>query len=147
MVVGLRKKGEFKGANNYIFMNKKNIVLYLINAEKKTLGRLCSQIASINSTHALNTKTTLSFYLIINCNKIEISKKKAEKTKIFYCTNKPGHLKFATLSFLLKKQSMKPFEKALTGMLPNNSQSSKLIKRIFYFPENIISLRKNLLKI
>ncbi len=110
---------------------------HLIDLERKTLGRVCTEIAD-----KLMGKSNLDFsfhrddgdYVVcINSNKIKVTGKKLEDKIYYWHTPWSGHLKSLTLKDLLKRDSRKVITIGVSNMLPKNKLRALRLKRLFVF--------------
>lgn len=107
---------------------------YVIDANNQTLGRLCSEVASILRGKHKATFTphvdTGDFVIIINAGKIKLTGDKLNKKMYRYHTGYPGGLKEMDYKTLLQKKPEKAIEAAVKGMLPHNRLGRKMIKKL-----------------
>ena len=117
---------------------RKNWVV--VDADGRTLGRLCSEIASI-----LRGKHKTSFVphldcgdnvIVINAEKIKLTGTKW-KDKLYYRhTGYIGGLKYCTAEELRDKHPDRLISHAVKGMLPRNKLSSKILKNLRIYAGN-----------
>lgn len=122
-----------------------NAKYYIINAEQKILGRLATKISElltgkINSYYSPGIDQG-NFVIIINANKIILSKKTKLTTRYYKPTQRPGNLKYLTFKDLIKKNSSQIIMKAVWGMLPKNKLGNSFLKRLFVFGDNNIQYK------
>ncbi len=107
---------------------------YVIDASNQTLGRLCSEVASILRGKHKATYTphvdTGDFVIIINAGKIKLTGDKLNQKMYRYHTGYPGGLKEMDYRTLLQKKPEKAIEAAVKGMLPHNRLGRKIIKKL-----------------
>jgi large subunit ribosomal protein L13 len=100
-------------------------IWYLIDAENKTLGRLASKISKILIGKEKSTYTpyilTGDSIIVINAEKIKISKNKAKKIIYRNHSGRPGGMRITTFIDMKKKCPEKIIFNAVKGMLPKNS--------------------------
>ena len=107
---------------------------YIVDASGKTLGRLASQVAAI-----LRGKNKPIFtphvdcgdhVVVINCDKLVLTGKKAENKFYRYHTGHIGGLKEMSYGDLQKKKSDFMFTLAVKGMLPKNSLGRQMLTKL-----------------
>ncbi|MGI5920940.1 MAG: 50S ribosomal protein L13 [Syntrophomonadaceae bacterium] len=107
---------------------------YVIDATNQTLGRLCSEVASILRGKHKPTYTphvdTGDFVIIINASKIKLTGDKLNKKKYRYHTGYPGGLKEMDYRTLMQRKPEKAVEIAVKGMLPHNKLGAKMYKKL-----------------
>lgn len=115
---------------------------YVIDASKKTLGRLSSEISVIlrgkKNSYFYPIVDQGNFVLVINSNQIKISGKKEYQKKYYNSTKKPGHLKYSLFKDLRKVYSTRIIERAVKRMLPKGFLGKKYLKRLFLFQNSEI---------
>ena len=110
---------------------------YIVDAEGKKVGRLCTQIAIM-----LRGKHKPSFtphidngdnIIVINAEKVNFSGNKwADKEYLRY-SGYPGGLKRRTAKEMLDKKPTAIIEKAVKGMLPKNRLGRAMFKKLFVY--------------
>jgi large subunit ribosomal protein L13 len=107
---------------------------YVIDATDQTLGRLCSEVASILRGKHKPTYTphvdTGDFVIIINASKIQLTGDKLNKKMYRYHTGYPGGLREMDYRTLMQKKPEKAIEEAVKGMLPHNKLGDKMYKKL-----------------
>lgn len=122
-----------------------NAKYYIINAEQKILGRLATKISElltgkINSYYSPGIDQG-NFVIIINANKIILSKKTKLTKRYYKPTQRPGNLKYLTFKDLIQKNSSQIIMKAVWGMLPKNKLGNSFLKRLFVFGDKNIEYK------
>ena len=115
---------------------------FVVDAERKTLGRLASRIAHIlRGKH----KPTYSPHMdlgdhivVINAEKIRVTGRKAEKKVYYRHTGYPGGLRTTTYEDMLNKHPERILRIAVKGMMPNNILGRQMFKklRVYVGPEH-----------
>jgi large subunit ribosomal protein L13 len=110
---------------------------YVVNAEGMALGRLASQVASIlrgknKPIYTPNTDTG-DFVIVLNCDKIVLTGKKAEQKYYYYHTGYVGGLKEVQYKHLLEKKPEFVVQRAVKGMLPKNSLGRTMFGKLFTY--------------
>ncbi|WOX79372.1 50S ribosomal protein L13 [Candidatus Shikimatogenerans bostrichidophilus] len=122
----------------YYFNNKKQI--YLIDANNKILGRLCSQIIKLiigkNSPKYTPNYSFTNKIIIINAKKIKIDNKKIKKKIYYKYTGYIGNKKQYTMYYLFKKNPSFLIKKSIYRMLPKNLLGKYVKKNIFIFNDS-----------
>ncbi|MDD4170921.1 MAG: 50S ribosomal protein L13 [Syntrophomonas sp.] len=107
---------------------------YVIDATDQTLGRLCSEVASIlrGKHKAIYTPhvDTGDFVIVINASKIRLTGNKLTQKKLRWYTGYPGGLKEIDYGTLLQKKPEKIIETAVKGMLPHNRLGQAMYKKL-----------------
>jgi len=115
---------------------------YIVDAEGQVLGRLASQVASVlrgkNKPIFTPHVDTGDFVVVINCDKMIVTGKKAEQKMVRRHTGYVGGLKEVQLGKLLDTRANYVLYAAVKGMLPKNSLGRKLLKklRVYNGPEH-----------
>jgi len=112
-------------------MQKEEVIL---DAEKKSLGRLATEIAYyLQGKHLPDydpSQDKKVFVLVKNLDKVKFTGKKME-TKIYYWhTGYVGHLKSLKLKELWAKNPVKVLKLAVSRMLPKNRLRQRRLLRI-----------------
>ena len=107
---------------------------YLIDAKNQTLGRTCTQIASLlkgkgNSSYT-NHLINNVFIIVINAQHIQVSGQKKLKKMYYKHSGRPGSLKQETFEQLQKRIPNRIIEKSVKGMLPKNTLGRQLFKHL-----------------
>lgn len=107
---------------------------YLVNAERKVLGRLASELAKILRGKHKPTFTphldTGDFVVVVNAEKVGLTGKKL-KDKIYYRhTGYPGGIKEVSAEKLLAKKPTELIRRAVKGMLPKNSLGRQMLRKL-----------------
>ncbi len=115
--------------------NKIETKEYTIDAEGKSLGRLCTEIASI-----LNAKNSTSFaknivkdvkVKVINSSKVKFTGNKLKESIHKRYSGYPGGQKVLNLSMVADKKGFAEIIKhAVQGMLPKNKLQDKRMKNL-----------------
>jgi len=105
-----------------------------IDASKKTLGRLASEIAFIlrgkNNPNFAPHKVGDNKVIVFNIKDIIVSGKKFSNKKYYHYSGYPGGLKTRTFEELFKQDPVEPLKRAVYGMLPKNKLRDKLMKNL-----------------
>ncbi|HNZ84581.1 MAG TPA: 50S ribosomal protein L13 [Candidatus Woesebacteria bacterium] len=120
--------------------NQVNRNWHLIDLSNQTLGRICTQIASILMG---KDKTTFSYHrddgdyvVAINAADIRVTGSKL-KDKIYRRhTHWPGGLKELTLNEMLKKDPRLVIKSGVYGMLPKNKLRDRRMTRLKIFTDS-----------
>jgi len=107
---------------------------YVVDAEGKTLGRLCSKIAPILMGKTKPTYTPNvdggDFVIVINADKVQFTGKKLAQ-KIYYRHSQyPGGLKETTAAAMMEKHPERVIMLAVKGMLPKNRLAARMLTRL-----------------
>lgn len=114
---------------------------YLIDADNQILGRLATEVTQIlrgkNKLEFEPNQDLGDFVVIINSQKIKLTRKKADKKQYFQHTGFLGSEKFIKFRDLIKKDPKLIFKKAVLGMMPKNKLSRKQLLRLKIYPNNV----------
>ncbi len=119
-----------------ISINKKDIQrkYYLVDAEKKILGRLAVKVALLLSGKRKTDYTPHvdngDFVVIINAGKIAVTGNKLQQKTYTHYTGYPSGLKVKNLETVLKTRPTEVIRHAVKGMLPKNKLGSRMISRL-----------------
>lgn len=120
----------------------------VVDASGVPLGRLASQIAAILRGKNKPTFTPHvecgDFVIVVNCEKVLLTGKKADKKTYEHHTGYVGGLKERTFKNVLAKEPEFIIEHAVKGMLPRSILGRKMLKnlRIFKGPEHTHQAQK-----
>lgn len=110
---------------------------YVVDATDMVLGRLASQVASIlrgkNKPTFTPNVDTGDFVIVINCDKIVLTGKKAEKKFYRYHTGYIGGLKETRYDKLLAEKPEFVIYHAVKGMLPRNAIGRKMLSKLYTY--------------
>ena len=107
---------------------------YLVDATGMPLGRLASQVAAI-----LRGKNKPTFtpnvdcgdhVIVINCDKVKLTGKKATQKMYRYHTSYIGGLKETPYGEMIEKKSDVVVYESIKGMLPKNSLGRQMITKL-----------------
>ncbi len=107
---------------------------HLIDAEGKTLGRICTEAARLlRGKHKVQFTPNADmgdFVVVVNAAKVKVTGKRAELKEYFHYTGYPGGATFEKFQDVLRKNPRRVFEHALRGMLPHNRLGRQIIKKM-----------------
>ena len=119
---------------NKATVNKK---WYVVDAEGKTLGRLCSSIAKV-----IRGKNKPDFtphvdcgdnIIVINAEKISLSSNKLNDKIYITYSGYPGGQKRISAANMLAKKPESVIEKAVKGMLPKNRLGKAIFHNLYVY--------------
>jgi large subunit ribosomal protein L13 len=107
---------------------------YVVDASGKTLGRLCSELASrlkgkhkpIYTPHV----DTGDFMVVINAEKIAVTGKKLQDKMYYRFTGHIGNMKSETLGQALNAHPERVIEIGVKGMLPKNPLGRAMFRKL-----------------
>lgn len=112
---------------------------YLIDAKGKTLGRVCTQIASLLRGKGKVTFTPHvdggDFVVVVNAKDIKVTGKKEQQKIYRHHTGYIGHMKEITFEKLIEKNPEQVIIHAVNGMLPKNKTRAAMMKRLRVFAD------------
>jgi large subunit ribosomal protein L13 len=110
---------------------------FLVDAEGKVLGRLASKVAQILLGKGKPKFTPHfdqgDFVVVINCDKVILTGKKADLKTYYHYTGYPGGLKKETFSKRIKENPREVFIHSVKGMLPHNRLGRKILSKLFVY--------------
>ncbi|MDR1915687.1 MAG: 50S ribosomal protein L13 [Synergistaceae bacterium] len=113
---------------------------YVIDASGKHLGRLAVQIVRILTGKHRPTYTphvdTGDFVVVINADKVGLTGRKSEQSKLYRYSGYPGGLKSATYGEVLKKRPIHLIERVIWGMLPKTKLGRAMYKKLKVYSGN-----------
>lgn len=107
---------------------------YVIDAEGKHLGRLAAQVARVlmgkhKPTYTPHTDTG-DFVIVVNAEKVALTGKKIEQSKIYKYSGYPGGLKARTYGEVLAKRPGHLIERVVWGMLPKTKMGRAMYRKL-----------------
>ncbi|MBQ3150517.1 MAG: 50S ribosomal protein L13 [Clostridia bacterium] len=107
---------------------------YVLDAAGKTLGKVATEAATLlrgkhKPTFAPHADCGDSV-IIINAEKVVLTGKKLEQKKYYHHTGYIGHLKEVSYGTLIKSKPEFIIEKAVKGMLPDNTIGRNAMTRL-----------------
>lgn len=110
---------------------------YIVDAEGQTLGRMCSQIATVLRGKHKATYTPHfdagDYVVVINADKVRLTGSKMTDKKYLSHSGYPGGQKETTPAELLQKFPIRVVEKAVKGMLPKNTLGRDMYRKLFVY--------------
>ncbi len=107
---------------------------YLVDAEGKTLGRLCAQIATyLRGKHKPEYTPhvdTGDYIVVVNAEKIAASGNKMQDKMYYTHSQFPGGFREISLEKLLAKHPERVIELAVKGMLPKNPLGRQMFRKL-----------------
>ena len=107
---------------------------YVVDAAGVPLGRLASQVAAVLRGKHKPTFTPNvdcgDYVIVVNCDKVALTGKKAEKKLYTYHTGYIGGLKQTPYGEMLAKKSDVVVMEAVKGMLPKNTLGKQMLKKL-----------------
>lgn len=110
---------------------------YIVDAQDKVLGRLCSEIAQVlrgkNKPSYTPHVDTGDYVIVINAEKVKLTGSKLDQKTYIRYSGYPGGQKSTTAKELLEKKPTAIVEKAVKGMLPKNTLGRQMFKKLFVY--------------
>ena len=107
---------------------------FVVDATGKTLGRLCSQIASrLRGKHKpvfTPHVDTGDYIVVVNAEKIAVTGTKLANKRYFRFTGYVGNMKSTSLKDLLDKHPERVIEIGVKGMLPKNPLGRAMYRKL-----------------
>lgn len=110
---------------------------YVVDAEGISLGRLCTQIATMLRGKNKATYTphadTGDYVIVLNSDKVALSGNKMDDKNYIRYTGYPGGQRVVNARLLNQKKPTALVENAVRGMLPKNSLGRQMFKKLFVY--------------
>ncbi|MBW8189491.1 50S ribosomal protein L13 [Neiella marina] len=107
---------------------------YVVDAEGKTLGRLATEIASrLRGKHKPEYTPhvdTGDYIVVINCEKVAVTGRKAENKMYYKHTGFPGGIREINFEKLIARKPEMVIEKAVKGMLPKGPLGRAMFRKL-----------------
>ncbi len=107
---------------------------YVVDASGKTLGRLCSELASrLRGKHKPEFTPhvdTGDYLVVINAEKVAVTGKKLDDKMYHRFTGYIGNMKSETLSQVLARKPERVIEIGVKGMLPKNPLGRAMFRKL-----------------
>ena len=107
---------------------------YVIDAEGKTLGRICTEAATILRGKNKPTYTPFldcgDYVIVINAEKVHVTGKKAKEKVYKHHTGYPGGLREITFDKLQAKKPEEIIRHAIKGMMPKGPLGRQMYKKL-----------------
>lgn len=120
-----------------VVLTSSNRSWYVVDAQDKEVGRICSHIA-----HILRGKHKPSFtpymdagdyVIVINADKVRFTGKKLLQKEYITYSLYPGGQKRRTAAQMLVKKPIGVVENAVKGMLPKNTLGKMMFRKLFVY--------------
>jgi large subunit ribosomal protein L13 len=112
----------------------------LIDADGQTLGRLATEIATrLRGKHKPEYTPhvdTGDFVVVVNCEKVAVTGKKATDKMYHHHTGYPGGLKSFTFEKLIDRAPERVLKRAVKGMLPRTPLGRAMFKKLKVYAGN-----------
>ena len=110
---------------------------YVVDAKGMALGRLASKVASIlrgkNKPTFTPNVDTGDFVIVVNCDKIVLTGKKAETKKYYNHSGYVGGLKERAFKDVMEQKPVFAVQHAVKGMLPKNTLGRAMYSKLFTY--------------
>jgi len=107
---------------------------YLVNAERKVLGRLAVGVARVLRGKHKPIYTphvdTGDFIVVINAKKVSLTGRKLKNKMYYHYTGYPGGIKEMSAEKLLAKKPAEMIRMAIKGMLPKTSLGRQMLRKL-----------------
>ena len=107
---------------------------HVVDAEGKTLGRVCSEISTLLMGKHKPTYVPYlhsgDFVVVVNAEKVFVTGKKLEQKMYYRYSGYHGGLKEQRLGTLLEKKPGDAITHAVKGMLPKSRLGKQMIRRL-----------------
>lgn len=110
---------------------------YIVDAEGKTLGRMCTIIADVlrgkNKAIFCPQTDCGDFVIVTNCEKVKLTGTKIDKKMYYKHSGYMGNLLTVKARDMLEKNPEKVIELCVRGMLPKNKLRPHILKKLKLF--------------
>jgi large subunit ribosomal protein L13 len=110
---------------------------FVVDAEGKTLGRLCTEIASrLRGKHKPEYTPhvdTGDYIVVVNARKVHVTGNKLTDKKYQWHTGYIGNLKTRSLQEMLDRNPERVIETAVKGMLPKGPLGRQMFRKLKVF--------------
>ena len=110
---------------------------YVIDAEGKTLGRICTEAAMILRGKKKPTYTPFldcgDYVIVINADKIVVTGNKLDGKNYYHHSQYPGGLRVRSMRTMKDKYTVEWVEKSIQGMLPHTKLGNEQRKHLFVY--------------
>lgn len=111
---------------------------FVVDANGKTLGRLCSEVARrlrgkhkpVYTPHV----DTGDYIVVINADKVAVTGRKMKNKQYHRFTGYIGNMKSASLRDMLDKHPERVIELGVKGMLPKNPLGRQMYRKLKVYP-------------
>jgi len=112
---------------------------HLVDLKDKILGRQATKIAALlrgKSKPYFTPSLDCGDYVVaVNARKVKLTGKKEDQKVYRRYSNYPSGLREVSYRRMMEKRPEEVIRHAVRGMLPKNKLRSKMIKRLYVFPE------------
>ena len=113
---------------------------YLIDAEKKILGRLSVKVAQIlmgkNKSYYTPYLDTGDYVVVTNAQKVALSGKKEKQKNYYHHSQFPGGLKVKTAQEVRQTKPEELVRHSVRGMLPKTKLGKLMLKKLYVFKDD-----------
>lgn len=117
-----------------LFIRKK---WYIFDAENKTLGRLCTKIASLlrgkYKPYFTPYLDTGDYVIVLNADKVKVTGNKKLKKLYRHHSGKPGGMKIENFEMLKDRLPERIIEKSVKGMLPKGALGREIFRKLYVY--------------
>lgn len=110
---------------------------YVVDAERKTLGRLASEVANVlrgkNKPIYTPHIDTGDYVIVVNAEKIKVTGKKLEQKIYYHHSEYVGGMKETTLKEMMNKKPEFVITHAVKGMLPKGPLGRQMLKKLHVY--------------
>ena len=110
---------------------------YVVDAEGKTLGRLCAEVAKVlrgkNKPQFTPHIDTGDYVIVVNAAKVKVTGKKLDQKIYYRHSDYVGGMKEATLREMMAKKPEAVIEHAVKGMLPKGPLGRSMYRKLHVY--------------
>lgn len=108
---------------------------HLIDVKDKTLGRICSHIATLlmgkSKPYFVRNLDCGDYVVVINASLVKTTGKRELNKKYYRYSGYPGGLRIESLETLRQRKPEEIIHHAVSGMLPQNKLRDRMLVRLF----------------
>ncbi len=109
----------------------------VVDVEGQPLGRVASKVAKLlrgkHKAEFTPHDDCGDYVIVLNADKVSLSGQKWEQKNYVWYTGYPGGQRSITAEKLKQRDALRPFEKAVKGMLPKNKLGRKVFKNMHLY--------------
>lgn len=110
---------------------------YVVDAADQTLGRLCTEIASVlrgkNKPTFTPHEDMGDYVIVVNAEKVKVTGKKLDQKIYYHHSDYVGGMKETTLRELQQKFPERVIEHAVKGMLPKGPLGRQMYRKLYVY--------------
>ena len=113
---------------------------FVIDVKNQVLGRVATKIAELligkNKVDRVPNFDCGDYVVVINANKVRLTRNKVNSKEYFRHSGYPGGAKFTKFKDLIDENPDYIIRHAVKNMLPNNKLRSSMLRRLFVYEDS-----------